>query len=56
MMINFYNAFLDSAVVNQNVKNKKKLRALLNAKGLHDGLTAEAKPIIEQFAKDKPAT
>jgi membrane dipeptidase len=54
MMINFYNAFLDSAVVNQNVKNKKKLRALLDAKGLHDG-DAEAKPIIEQFAKDNPS-
>ncbi|MBK7650709.1 MAG: dipeptidase [Flammeovirgaceae bacterium] len=54
MMINFYNAFLDSAVVNQNVKKKKKLRALLDAKGLHNG-DAEAKPIIEQFAKDNPS-
>jgi len=53
MMINFYNAFLDSVVVNQNVKNKNKLRALLDAKGLHDE-DAEAKPIIEQFAKENP--
>lgn len=53
MMINFYNAFLDSAVVNQNVKNKKKLSALLNAKGLQSTDSA-AKPIIEQFSKENP--
>jgi membrane dipeptidase len=54
MQINFYNAFLDSAVVNQNNKNRKKLNALLEEKKLKytDSL---AKPIIEQFAKDNPS-
>ena len=54
MMINFYNAFLDSAVVNQNKINRKKLIALLAENGLSitDNL---AKPIIEQFKKDNPS-
>ncbi len=54
MMINFYNAFLDSAVVNQNKINRKKLIALLTENGLSitDNL---AKPIIEQFKKDNPS-
>jgi membrane dipeptidase len=54
MMINFYNAFLDSAVVNQNKINRKKLIALLAEKGLNitDNL---AKPVIEQFKIDNPS-
>lgn len=54
MMINFYNAFLDSTVVNQNAKNKKQLRSLLEAQGLRYE-DAAAKPIIDQFAKDNPS-
>ncbi|MBL7873438.1 MAG: dipeptidase [Cyclobacteriaceae bacterium] len=54
MMINYYNAFIDSAVVNRNNANRKKLNALLTEKGLT--LTdAQAKPIIEQFKKDNPS-
>lgn len=54
IMINFYNAFLDSVVVNQNDKNRKKLHALLEEKHLtmDDSL---AKPIIAQFEKDNPS-
>ncbi len=54
MMINFYNPFLDSAVVNQNKINRKKLIALLAEKGLNitDNL---AKPVIAQFKKDNPS-
>lgn len=54
IMINFYNAFLDSTVVNQNDKNRKKLNALLVEKNLttNDSL---AKPIIAQFEKDNPS-
>lgn len=54
IMVNFYNAFLDSAVVNQNDKNRKKLQALLAEKNLSykDSL---AKPIIAQFEKDNPS-
>jgi membrane dipeptidase len=54
IMINFYDAFLDSAVVNQNDINRKKLNALLDEKKLtmEDSL---AKPIIEQFEKDNPS-
>lgn len=54
IMINFYNAFLDSAVVSQNDKNRKKLHALLAEKNLtfEDSL---AKPIIIQFEKDNPS-
>ena len=54
MHINFYNAFLDSTVVNQNNRNKEKLRTLLAEKGLlsTDSL---AKPLIEQFKKDNPS-
>jgi membrane dipeptidase len=53
MMINFYNAFLDSAVVNRNKSNREKLNALLTEKGLS---TADslAKPIMKQFKKDNP--
>ena len=54
MMINFYNAFLDSSVVNRNKSNRQKLNTLLAEKGL---TTADslAKPIIEQFKKDNPS-
>ncbi|MBK5277334.1 MAG: dipeptidase [Bacteroidia bacterium] len=53
MMINFYNAFLDSAVVNRNNVNRKKLKDLLTEKGLTSNEDL-AKPIIEQFEKDNP--
>jgi membrane dipeptidase len=53
MQINFYNAFLDSAVVNQNLKNRNKLSVLLEEKGLKAN-DEDAKPIIEQFRKDNP--
>ncbi len=54
MMINFYNAFLDSAVVNRNKSNREKLNALLAEKGL-TSTDSLAKPIIEQFKKDNPS-
>lgn len=54
IMINYYNAFIDSAVVNRNRINREKLNALLTEKGL--ALTdVEAKPIIEQFKKENPS-
>lgn len=54
IMINFYNAFLDSSVVNQNDRNRKKLNAILEEKKLtfQDSL---AKPIVAQFEKDNPS-
>lgn len=54
IMINFYNAFLDSAVVNQNDRNRKKLKSILDEKHVtfQDSL---AKPIIAQFEKDNPS-
>jgi membrane dipeptidase len=54
IMINFYDAFLDSAVVNQNDINRKKLNALLDEKKLtsKDSL---AKPLLAQFEKDNPS-
>jgi len=54
MQINFYNAFLDSAVVNQNRKNKSKLDALLAEKNLKSS-DSLAKPVIAQFEKDNPS-
>ncbi|MDZ7648508.1 MAG: membrane dipeptidase [Cytophagales bacterium] len=54
MMINYYNAFIDSIVVNRNKINREKLNALLTEKGV--ALTdAQAKPIIEQFKKENPS-
>lgn len=52
--INFYNAFLDSAVVNRNQQNRARLATLLEGQHLKytDSL---AKPIIEQFRKDNPS-
>lgn len=54
IMINFYNAFLDSAVIRKNGINRKKLTALLEEKGLtaDDSL---ARPVIAQFEKDNPS-
>ncbi len=54
MMINFYNAFLDSAVVNRNKINREKLNALLVEKGL-TSTDSLVKPIIKQFNKDNPS-
>jgi membrane dipeptidase len=53
ILINFYNVFLDSAVANQDEKNKQKLLSLLKKEGLksNDPL---AKPIIDQFNKENP--
>lgn len=54
IQINFGSSFLDSAVVNKNTINRKKLQALLEEQKLTltDSL---AKPIIEQFKKDNPS-
>lgn len=54
IQINFGSSFLDSAVVNKNSANRKKLQALLDEKKLTmtDSL---AKPVIEQFRKDNPS-
>jgi membrane dipeptidase len=54
IQINFGSSFLDSAVRSGNDINRKKLRALLDEKGLNaeDSL---AKPVIEQFRKDNPS-
>lgn len=53
MQVNFYSAFLDSAVANNNERNNKALKALLAEKKLlpSDPL---AKPIIEQFNSEHP--
>lgn len=53
MLINFYNVFLDSAVANQDERNKIKLAALLKQHGL-DSNDPLAKPIIDQFRKENP--
>jgi membrane dipeptidase len=54
MMINYYNAFIDSAVVNRNKINREKLIALLAEKGI--SMTDEqAMPIIDQFRKENPS-
>jgi membrane dipeptidase len=54
IMINYYNAFIDSAVVNRNKINREKLNAALTEKGLTLADPA-ASPIIEQFKKDNPS-
>lgn len=54
MMINYYNAFIDSAVVNRNKINREKLIALLTEKGI-SLIDDQANPIIEQFKKDNPS-
>lgn len=53
ILVNFYNAFLDSAVVNYNNKLKAKLAELLKEKKLTEKDTA-AKRVIEQFKKENP--
>lgn len=51
MMINFYTAFLDSAVGN----NARLLRNLLKEKNLSED-DSLARPVIEQFRRDHPVT
>jgi membrane dipeptidase len=51
IMINYYTAFLDSAVGN----NARRLRALLRSKNLSED-DSLARPVIEQFRKDHPVT
>jgi len=53
IQINFYNAFLDSAVANNSERNGRKLEALLAEKKLK-ATDSLAKPVIEQFRKDNP--
>lgn len=53
MQINFYSAFLDSAVSNANAKANADLKKLLDEKGLHAGDTA-AQSLIAQFEKEHP--
>jgi membrane dipeptidase len=53
VQINYYNFFLDSAVVNQDLADSKKLDALLQEKGLTIE-NPEASAIIDQFKKDNP--
>jgi len=54
VQVNYYNFFLDSLVVNQDLADRKKLKALLEEKGLSPENPA-ASPIIEQFKKDNPS-
>jgi membrane dipeptidase len=53
VQINYYNFFVDSAVVNQDLADRKKLEALLEEKGLTPENTA-ASAMIDQFKKDHP--
>jgi membrane dipeptidase len=53
ILINFYNVFLDSAVANQDERNKQKLLSLLNEQGLKNN-DPQAKPLIDQFQKENP--
>jgi membrane dipeptidase len=53
MQINFYNSFLDSAVANHDQRNRNKLNALLNEKGISKA-APEAKALIDQFKMDNP--
>jgi membrane dipeptidase len=53
IQINFGSSFLDSAVRAGNDINRKKLQALLAAKGLKSS-DSLAQPVIEQFRKDNP--
>ncbi len=54
IQINFGSSFLDSAVRAGNDINRKKLRAILDEKGLTSS-DSLAKPIIEEFRKDNPS-
>jgi len=51
MQINFYSAFLDSAVSNANTKSRAELKKLLAEKGLQASDTA-AQALIAQFEKE----
>jgi membrane dipeptidase len=51
VMINYYTAFIDTAVVNNN----KRLSALLKEKGLKES-DSLARPVIEQFEREHPVT
>ena len=53
MQVNFFSVFLDSSVSNNNERNRKALKALLDEKKLtaSDSL---AKPVIEQFERNHP--
>ncbi len=53
VQVNYYNFFLDSLVVNQDLADSKKLEDLLEEKGLTPEDPA-ASSIIEQFKKDNP--
>ncbi|HNT51631.1 MAG TPA: membrane dipeptidase, partial [Cyclobacteriaceae bacterium] len=53
MQINFYSAFLDSAVSNANTKSRAELKKLLAEKGLQASDTA-AQALIAQFEKEHP--
>jgi membrane dipeptidase len=53
VQINYYNFFLDSTVVNQDLADRKKLDVLLQEKGLTLE-NPEASTIIDQFKKDNP--
>ncbi len=53
VQINYYNFFLDSSVVNQDLADRKKLNALLEENGLTPE-NPEASSIIDQFNKDNP--
>jgi len=53
VQVNYYNFFLDSSVVNQDVADRKKLDALLQEQGLTPDNPA-ASVIIEQFKKENP--
>lgn len=53
VQINYYNFFVDSAVVNQDLADRKKIDALLQEKGLTPE-NPEASAIIDQFKKDHP--
>ncbi len=53
MQVNFYSAFLDSAVSNANAKARDELKKLLDEKGLKASDTA-AHALIAQFEKEHP--
>jgi len=54
IQINFGSSFLDSAVRAGNDINRKKLRAILDEKGLTSS-DSLAKPVMEEFRKDNPS-
>ncbi len=54
IQINFGSAFLDSTVRAGNEINRKKLKTILDEKGLR-ATDSLAKPVIEQFQKENPS-